>query len=575
MENAAQMPACPTRDVLDELLPADTPPDLIARLRAAPDGETRALALVAVARHTRETTLSGAQALGEAALSEALRAASPRAAVEALIGLSFVSASLGQQERALDTVARAQTMLEEHQLTDLLSGVLNTRALTRLTGGDVTGARQDLQDALDLARHARHPGDQGNALVNLAWLACSSGDPKDALHHLNLLEELTHALPAGPQGDELRLCLHEGRAHAYALLARQAQELGRDDAQRQAAQQGLMVLRAAHSALRDTPSLTSELLCAAHESTLLRLHGDLIGAERAARRAAQLNALLRQQLYIEPQLCLAELLQSRGEFDAALAEYHSALTIARRQHRHLDIQRLLSAIGALHERQGRLSEALHVTREALQAATAALDRVNTAAARHQQLTRELRQARADASTWQDRLRQAEVQARQDPLTGLLNRRGLEEGLQRLQFPGDGPRPADGSLLAVVFVDVDHFKHVNDRHSHAVGDQVLREVGRLLAAQVRAGDLLGRYGGEEFVLVTPVRTRGRAHGLAEGCRRAVERHDWSALLPGTQLTASVGYAVTSPQQLPQALRAADDHLYRAKNAGRNRVSPTAP
>ncbi|WP_174367143.1 tetratricopeptide repeat-containing diguanylate cyclase [Deinococcus sp. JMULE3] len=569
------MPACPTRDHLDVLLPADTPPDLIARLRAAPDGETRALALVAVARHTRETTLSGAQALGEAALSEALRCNSPRAAVEALIGLSFVSASLGQQERALDTVARAQAMLEEHSLTDLLSAVLNTRALTRLTGGDVTGARQDLQDAVDLARHARHAGDHGNALVNLGWLACSSGDAKDALHHLNLLEELIHTLPDDPQTEEFIVCLHEGRANAYALLARQSQELGRDDAQRQAAQQGLMVLRAARAALQATPSLTSELLCAAHESTLLRLNGDLRGAERAARRSAQLNAVLKQQLYIEPQLCLAELLQSRGEYDAALAQYSAALDIARRQHRHLDIQRLLSAIGALHERQGRLREALDVTREALHAANTAMDRVNGAAARHLQLDRELRQARADASSWQDRLRQAEVQARQDQLTGLLNRRGLEEGLQALQFPADGARPADWSLLAVVFVDVDHFKHVNDRHSHAVGDQVLRAVGQLLAGQVRAGDLLGRYGGEEFVLVTPVRTRGRAHGLAEACRRAVEGHDWSALLPDMHLTASVGYAVTTPDRLPQALRIADDHLYRAKNAGRNRVSPAAP
>ncbi|GGS04679.1 tetratricopeptide repeat-containing diguanylate cyclase [Deinococcus sedimenti] len=569
------MPACPPRDQLDVLLPVDTPTDLMTRLRAAPDGETRALALVAVARHTRETSLGNAQGLGEAALSEALRCGSPRAAVEALIGLSFVSASLGQQERALDAIGRAQTMLEEHRLTDQLSGVLNTRALTRLTSGDVTGARQDLQDALDLARQARNPADQGNALVNLAWLACSSGDPKDALHHLNLLEELVHTVADEALSEELCTYMHENRAHAYSLLAREAQELGRSDAQRQAVQQGLMVLRAARLALQVTPSLTSELLCAAHESTLLRLDGDLRGAERAARRAAQLNAVIKQQLYIEPQLCLAELLQSRGEFDAALAQYGAALDIARRQHRHLDIQRLLSAIGALHERQGRLREALDVTREALQAANTAVERVNSAAARHLQLDRELRQARADASSWQDRLRQAEVQARQDPLTGLLNRRGLEEGLLGLQFPADGARLSDWSLLTVVFVDVDHFKHVNDRHSHAVGDQVLRVVGQLLAGQVRAGDLLGRYGGEEFVLVTPVRTRGRAHGLAEACRRAVEGHDWSDLLPDMRLTASVGYAVTTPDRLPQALRIADDHLYRAKNAGRNRVSPAAP
>ncbi|UBV42838.1 GGDEF domain-containing protein [Deinococcus taeanensis] len=569
------MPFSPARDPLDVPLPADTPPDLLARLRAAPGGEARALALVAVARHMRETSLSGAQAMGEAALSEALRADSPAAAVQALIGLSFVSASLGQQDRALDAVSRAQALIDERRLTDLLSAVLNVRAVTRIITGDLTGARQDLQDALDLARHSGNPHDYGNALVNLAWLACSAGEAKDALHHLNVLEEHIHAVPCEATRGELNTSLHENRAHAYVVLAREARDLGRHDARQQAVQQGLMVLRAARAALQLTPSLTNELLCAAHESTLLLLDGDLRGAERAARRATQLNTLMRQQLYIEPQLCLAELLQARGEDDAALAQYHAALEIARRQQRHLDTQRLLTAMGALYERQGRLREALDVTREALRDAQLTLERVNTAAAHHLTLDRELRQARADASSWQDRLRHAEVQARQDALTGLLNRRGLEEGLQALQFPPDGtPHPA-WALLAVVFVDVDHFKSVNDRHSHAVGDQVLRVVGGLLAAQVRPGDLLGRYGGEEFVLVTPIRARGRAHSLAEACRHAIGAHDWSAVLPDMRLTASVGYAVEHPDRLPLALKIADDHLYRAKNAGRNRVYPAAP
>ncbi|PTA67153.1 GGDEF domain-containing protein [Deinococcus arcticus] len=201
-------------------------------------------------------------------------------------------------------------------------------------------------------------------------------------------------------------------------------------------------------------------------------------------------------------------------------------------------------------------------------AQAAQDQISEDAQRH--LNVELRQAQADASSWQDRLRCAEVEARQDPLTGVLNRRGLEEGLRALQ-DGGGP---GWSLLAALFVDIDHFKSVNDRFSHAHGDRVLQAVAGLLSGTVRAGTLLGRYGGEEFVLVAPIRAPGQAHDLAERCRRAIEAHDWSGLLPGVGLSASVGYAVERPGRLSLALQAADDHLYRAKAAGRNRVHPPA-
>ncbi|WP_343757980.1 GGDEF domain-containing protein [Deinococcus depolymerans] len=539
-------------------LPANLPEPLVRQLRAASNDRERSQALIDLARHLRDTSMHGAQQVGEAALELALQADAPAEAILALIGLSFVAAHLNQLERSSDAVTRAQELIREHDLRDLQAPLLNVRALTHMLIGDLISAQQDLQESLELARQQRDPLDTGNALVNLAWLANNRDEPGEALHHLNLLEEHVHALRDPELRSDLNNYLHENRAHSYALLARQARDRGRPEAVQHAAQQGLMVLRAARTALEILPSRTTEVLCYAHESTLRLLSGDLAGAQLAADRAAELHSGLDQQLYIEVNLCLAELSEARGHHAAALDEYQVALGIVRSQHRHRDTQRILQAISAMHERAGQYPQALRAAREALVDAQDALRRMNVTTQR---------QAQQDASSWQDRLRQAETQARQDPLTGLLNRRGLEEGLLTLQTPDGGP-------VAALFVDIDHFKRVNDRHSHAGGDRALKGVADVLRTQLARwpGALLARYGGEEFVLIAPVSDATQAHALAEGCRRAVAAHAWSTLLPGTNLTASVGYAVEPAHRLPEALTLADEHLYRAKRAGRNRVYP---
>lgn len=539
-------------------LPANLPGPLVMEFRAATNDRERAQALINLARHLRDTTMHGAQQIGEAALELALLADAPAEATLALVGLSFVAAHLNQLERSRDAVTRAQELIREHDLRHLQSSLLNVRALTHMLIGDLNGAQQDLQESLELARQQGDPLDTGNALVNLAWLANNRGEPGEALHQLNLLEEHIHNLNDPPLRNDLNNYLHENRAHSYALLARQARDRSRPEAVQHAAQQGLMVLRAAHAALKVLPSRTTEVLCYAHESTLHLLSGDLSAAQQAADRAAELHSGLDQQLYIEVSLCLAELAGARGNHAAALDEYHVALSLVRSQHRHRDTQRILKDISALHERAGQYPQALRAAREALADAQDALGRMNVTTQQ---------QAQQDASSWQDRLRLAETQARQDPLTGLLNRRGLEEGMLSLPAPPAGP-------VAALFLDIDHFKRVNDRHSHAGGDRALRAVADLLRGELARwpGTLLARYGGEEFVMITPVGTHGQAHALAEGCRRAVASHDWSALLPGTNLTASVGYAVEPRERLSEALSQADEHLYRAKRAGRNRVHP---
>ncbi len=157
----------------------------------------------------------------------------------------------------------------------------------------------------------------------------------------------------------------------------------------------------------------------------------------------------------------------------------------------------------------------------------------------------------------DLLRSAE----QDALTGLANRRSMERFLDQL--------PETGSAC-LVLLDVDHFKEVNDRFGHAVGDEVLRQVGGLLGRGVRTVDHVARWGGEEFLVVLPGGTAQLGIEAATRLRQRVEDHPWSLVRPGLTLTVSAGVARGEVVDLNDVLHRADAALYAAKRAGRNCV-----
>ena len=155
----------------------------------------------------------------------------------------------------------------------------------------------------------------------------------------------------------------------------------------------------------------------------------------------------------------------------------------------------------------------------------------------------------------------------DTLTGLKNRRFAEEFLAREL--GDAQRY--GRDMSVALADIDHFKQINDGHSHAVGDRVLQKVGQVFDDRIRSTDLIARYGGEEFLFCFAGTGEDLAAQVCEDLRRAVESFDWTTVSPGLSVTVSIGLAGRSVAGSVEGLvAAADARLYRAKHMGRNRV-----
>jgi diguanylate cyclase (GGDEF)-like protein len=169
-----------------------------------------------------------------------------------------------------------------------------------------------------------------------------------------------------------------------------------------------------------------------------------------------------------------------------------------------------------------------------------------------------------AVTGADARAELALQALTDPLTGLANRRAFAE---RLDSEVAAAKDLSGPL-SLLMLDLDHFKAVNDRHGHEVGDTVLRELARRMTAGRRDEDLVSRIGGEEFAVILPGIDRADARIVAERIRHAVRDREFPTA--GT-CTISCGVADWEAGDDPAALmRRADTNLYRAKETGRDRV-----
>ncbi len=283
-----------------------------------------------------------------------------------------------------------------------------------------------------------------------------------------------------------------------------------------------------------------------------------------------------------------DFLMDEGRPAEALAQYERALerarAVARATSEATMLERKARALSAL----GRYEDAYKALREHLAASKGVEEERSDLALRLELLelestisqTNELsvvaRQAMIDANReLRERTRYLEDLSVTDDLTGLFNRRYF-----RLRVVEEEARATrQDTDLMLMLLDIDHFKAINDSHSHSVGDAVLKEFGGLLTKAFRETDVVARWGGEEFAVLLPGFCRESAAVIAERARKMVEDHDWTAFGPGLSLTVSIGIAGLA-EVVPLAgkqggryealFELADARLYEAKRQGRNRV-----
>ena len=171
------------------------------------------------------------------------------------------------------------------------------------------------------------------------------------------------------------------------------------------------------------------------------------------------------------------------------------------------------------------------------------------------------------------------QATHDPLTGLFNRGALEVHLSKIQAwqrDTEGRGDQSGVPCSLLMLDIDHFKRINDSYGHSDGDSVLCQFAELLVRQTRRHDCVARYGGEEFVIILVGSGQARAMEVAERIRYAVEKGHFTGRDDELiAVTTSIGVTRLRQDESPQeALRRADEALYRAKRGGRNQVEVAA-
>jgi diguanylate cyclase (GGDEF)-like protein len=515
-------------------------------------------------------------------------------------------------------VLRAELMALERRIDGLAGGapldsVLLDLALlhrdaayTALDVGDAAVAMTHSLSCLELARRSGDVPMQAKAHVVLALVLGESFDDQSAARHFQLAEQLSKdagddrgvALVAvNASHDEMeRRSYGAATERLYRFLASEharGLDLGQEDVLHDTFHINFVV------------SAAEALMQGAVEPPRRA------GIERQLRQSAALvDHLKNEQSPINRPFQLLEVLDAltrfalwRDDLPGALEFTDERVRLAVQASSTLQLGQALSERARVHALAGRWAQTIEDaelavvqfesagqelwvarSREALASAYAQTGRFREAFEAQQEVTRQVEllfrayhQQRALVRQIELQARDAEVRAGalaeaalRDPLTGAPNRTHAMQQLAALQLQAQR-----GVVSAVVLMDLDHFKSVNDTHGHAVGDAVLIRTIQTLAAEIRDLDCLARFGGEEFMVILTGLTLEGALEVCERLRRVLASLTWDEVAPGLNITASFGVAVLDGRaDVGQILQAADEALYAAKAAGRNAVRHAA-
>ncbi|MDO4262695.1 MAG: GGDEF domain-containing protein [Deinococcus sp.] len=536
---------------------------------------TRAERLIAVGRWLCGRSIEEAYRCTRQAVEEAEREGETgrRALAQALNLLGNIEIGLGQPGAARVSFRRAREEALRLGDIEVQFKVANNMALLHHTAGEWHSATQQFLLAQELGRQSDGqiaPRLLSILQVNMAHLYTYWGDPERTLHLID-----AYHLQHSPEAI-VRAHVQLGQACAHLQLAEQSERLARPAEQAEHLRQAEQILAQSYELPPQEVSYYNAY-CEL-EARLLAQRGDY---ERAIYvLTACLDGLHGRYMdgEIDLHLRLGKLLLQRPDLgpperqaaeQSAELHLNTALTLMDCWGKHHLRVETLEVLAGLYEAQRRLPEALAIMHQV----TAQLRGQIAQPANSTALLHPVGEALADSSLhaeWQQRLQLAEGLARRDALTGINNRRSADETLPGLLHQLRAPTQS----LHLLLIDLDHFKCINDNHSHAVGDRVLQRLAQLLPEVAGLDALTARYGGEEFLVALPGVRSEEARRVAEQIRLRTMQLSWD--VPGLQVTVSVGLTRAVPHDTVSSLISrADEALYRAKRTGRNRVVEVQP
>jgi len=530
----------------------------------AEDG-ARADALITEARTLARTgAAQRALALATEASSLAQRAGDARRAADAAEVLADAHCGLSAYPEALAHYLGALTSWRRHNDRAGQVRCLQGIAWVDIQIGDYAVAMGRLEEALRLLQGHGDPAAEASVHHRLGMVYARLGDLGRAREFYEGALERRRAL-----GDAAPIALSLNSLGVLFLRTGQQRPSADDLARaRELFEEAVTIAEAAGD-------LHLKALAVGNVGSAVAAAGDLEQALSVF--AVQLDALRAMHARHDEALCLTnigEALRKSGRAAEALAPLQAALKIGEELKSKERMMRAWHQLSQCQEALGDAPAALESYKQYHRLEQALHSEDAESKARNLAVQLAVKKVRDEADSYRaerDRLAAVNVrlsaEAQEDALTGLANRRHLDASLEQLFTQAAAERRS----LCLAVADIDHFKSINDRHSHAIGDDVLRTVGGILRSTCRPSDLAVRYGGEEFVLALLDLPAELARAVCQRLRTTVADYPWDRLRPGLAVTISIGLAdAAAHANGADTLAAADACLYDAKRAGRNCV-----